>query len=173
MADENTRVRVLCVDVRSARFGFVIFEGPDRLLDFGIRGYARQTGQLDVVARRKFLKLVDVHSPSLIVLRCAPAGSDKRNLRAKMAARTMRQVAKRRSLRLRFLSRKMVKACFQAQGFTSKHLVASHLAERFPDLAWKLPPRRKSWQREEWNMSLFDAAAAGVAYLQQPDVQMS
>jgi hypothetical protein len=169
MADDNTRVRVLCIDVRSARFGFVVFEGPDGLLDFGVRGYARRSGPLHPVARRKFLKLVDVHSPSLIVLRLAPVGSDNRNRRAQMAARSLRQAAKRRSLPWRCLSRNRIKRLFEAQGLTTKYDIASRLAQRFRDLGWKLPRRRKPWQSEGHNMTIFDATAVGVAHFGWPD----
>ena len=33
-----------------------------------------------------------------------------------------------------------------------------------PELAAKLPPKRKIWQSEDYRMSIFDAAAVGVAY---------
>jgi hypothetical protein len=38
------------------------------------------------------------------------------------------------------------------------------LAQRFPELAAKLPPKRKIWQSEDYRMSIFDAASLGVAY---------
>jgi len=46
----------------------------------------------------------------------------------------------------------------------NKREVASVLAEQFLALLSKLPPRRKCWQSEDYRMSIFDAAAAGVAY---------
>jgi hypothetical protein len=35
---------------------------------------------------------------------------------------------------------------------------------QFPVLASMLPPKRKIWQTECYRMSMFDAAALGVAY---------
>jgi len=50
-------------------------------------------------------------------------------------------------------------------GFESnKYEVASALAQQFPALASRLPPRRKCWQSEDYRMGIFDAAAVGVAY---------
>jgi hypothetical protein len=165
MAHNDRRGRTLCIDVRSARFGYVVLEGPGTLLDSGVRSYSGQNGPLEATVRRKFLRLVDFHSPSLIVLRLAPIGSDKRNRRALRAARTLRQSIKRRSLPVRCFTRSRLKRFFHAQGLTTKHRIASHLADWFPDLAWKLPPcPRRSWQSEAYSTCVFDAAALGVFF---------
>jgi hypothetical protein len=49
----------------------------------------------------------------------------------------------------------------------NKYEVASALARQFPDLALRLPPKRKCWQSEHYRMGIFDAAAVGVAYFVQ------
>jgi len=46
----------------------------------------------------------------------------------------------------------------------NKNEVASALAQQFSILMSKLPRRHKCWQTEDYRMSIFDAAAAGVAY---------
>ena len=45
--------------------------------------------------------------------------------------------------------------------------IASVLAKQFPTLDLRLPPKRKIWQSEDYRMSIFDAAAAGVAYFEK------
>jgi hypothetical protein len=47
---------------------------------------------------------------------------------------------------------------------TNKYKVASVLARQFPDLAPRLPPKKKCCQGEDYRMGIFDAAAVGVAY---------
>lgn len=173
MAKNNKQGRALCIDVRSARFGYGVLEEPGTLLDFGVRSYCRQDGRLEATVRRKFFRLVNFHSPSYVVLRLAPIGSDKRNQRALRVARILRQSAKRRSLSIRCLTRDKVKKYFHAQGLTTKYLVASRMAQMFPDLEWKLPPQRKKWQREAYNMCVFDAAAVGVAHFFSPAIRIS
>jgi hypothetical protein len=173
MAKHNKQGRALCIDVRSARFGYGVLEEPGTLLDFGVRSYARLDGPLEATVRRKFFRLINFHSPSYVVLRLAPIGSDKRNRRALRVARILRQSAKRRSLLVRCLTRNKVKKYFHAQGLTTKYLVASRMAQMFPDLEWKLPLQRKKWQREAYNMCVFDAAAVGVANFQSPVVRTS
>jgi hypothetical protein len=46
----------------------------------------------------------------------------------------------------------------------NKYHIARAVAKRFPDLAAKLPRKRKIWEKEHYRMRIFDAAAVGVAY---------
>ena len=50
------------------------------------------------------------------------------------------------------------------KGTSGKYETALSLIRAFPQLEWKLPPRRKPWQPEHRNMCIFDAVAIGVAY---------
>lgn len=160
--------RLLAVDLRSGKLGFAVFEGPATLLDFGERAYARKVGPLKAAARRKFDKLLGLHSPSGIVIRLPSSQSDKRDRRTKIAVRILREEARRRSIPLLSLSRKKVKKFFLTQGLTTKHHIATHLAKGFTDLAWKLPGKRKLWQGEQHQMAVFDAVATGVAHFSLP-----
>lgn len=78
---------MLCLDVRSAKFGFVVFEGASKVIDSGARNYARWRGPLGAVLGGLFRRLVKLHSPSLVVFRLPPDHSNKRNRRAKIAAK--------------------------------------------------------------------------------------
>ncbi len=60
MAQEKNRKRVLALDIRSAKFGFVVFEGPDTVLDFGVRSCA---GPLRATAKKRVLSLLDLYLP--------------------------------------------------------------------------------------------------------------
>jgi hypothetical protein len=53
----------------------------------------------------------------------------------------------------------------------SKYDRARVLASVFPELDWKLPPKRKPWQSEPRAMMIFDAAAIGFAYWQSIGIQ--
>ena len=172
MSDTNTSVRTLSLDVRSAKFGFVVFEEPDQLADYGVRSYACGHGPLNTVLRRSFRKLINLYFPSLIVFRIPPNRADNRTRRAKVAAGILRKESKRQSIPIRCISRGTIKRFFRAQGLTNKYRIASYLADRFPNLAWKLPPRRRLWQSERHRMSIFDAVAAGVVCLQRPGVEV-
>jgi hypothetical protein len=164
MARDRRQERVLALDLRSGRAGFVVLEGPDKLLDWGVKGFVPQDGPLEVTVCRRIVSLLGLHQPSVMVLRIPSKRLARRNGRIKVIVKTLGREAKRRSVSLQFLCRQRVKKFFIGRGVTTKHGIASLLAERFPDLAWKLPPKRKPWQSESYGMTIFDAAAAGVAH---------
>jgi hypothetical protein len=169
MAHDRAQERVLALDVRSRKVGFVVFEGPDKLLDWGVTSYAPQYGPLAVTVSKRIASLLGFHQPSVMVLRLPSNRLVRKNGRIKIVLRTLRKEARRRSVLLKFLRREKVKKFFMADGLTTKHQIASLLVERFPDLAWKLPPKRKPWQSEAYGMTIFDGAAAGVAHFGRPD----
>jgi hypothetical protein len=157
MSNQSIHNVVLAFDVRPKRFGFVVFEGPDRLLDWGIRSFSSGASAAKLPADKKILSLIKDLSPSVIVVRERQGYSDVNILR------TLRHQARNRTIPLRFISRKAIVRAF-AGNEKNKHEVASALAQQFSILMSKLPRRHKCWQSEDYRMSIFDAAAAGVAY---------
>ena len=160
MTDHNNQKRVLALDVHPRSFGFVVFEGPNRLLDWGIRSFRPGVNAIKVPAARKLLALLDEFTPSVIVIRNPKI--ERGAKRTKMLTTIERQARSHR-VPLRFIFRRDVNRSFV--GFESnKYEVASVLAKQFPALVSRLPPKRKCWQSEDYRMSIFDAAAVGVAY---------
>ena len=51
----------------------------------------------------------------------------------------------------------------------NKYVVAATIANRFPKLAPVLPASHKLWVSEEYVLSVFDAAATGIAYFARAD----
>ncbi|HET9410043.1 MAG TPA: hypothetical protein VFO39_22595 [Candidatus Sulfotelmatobacter sp.] len=64
---------------------------------------------------------------------------------------------------VRVISAKALRETFAGQN-RNKQEIASTVATRFPELLSILPPKRKPWQSEDYRMSIFDAAAVGIAY---------
>ncbi len=151
--------RVIALDVRWGNFGFVVFEGPNEILDWGIRSFRSGANAVKAPAGEKFGALLDELTPSAVVIRERGIRSTKK---PKLLSIIERQVRSRR-IPLRLITPRDVNRAFV--GFeTNKYEVASALAKQFPTLASKLPPKRKCWQSEDYLMGIFDAAAAGVAY---------
>jgi hypothetical protein len=176
MTDQSNEKRVLALDVHPRSFGFVVFEGPNRLLDWGIRSFRPGVNAVKVPAAKKLLVLLDEFTPSAIVIREREAKG--RVKKTKMLA-TIERLALSRKIPVRFMSRGDVNRAFV--GFESnKYEVASALAKQFPTLDLILPPKRKCWQSEDYQMGVFDATAVGVAYftrresvMKRKDVQAS
>src|SRR5207249_12225207 len=99
-------------------------------------------------------------APQAVVLKKRVSHRSKNYV--KMADLIEKQAENRR-VPVRFVTRAMVKSAFTDHK-RNKHEIACVLATRFPELASKLPPKRKCWQSEDYRMSLFDTAALGVAY---------
>jgi hypothetical protein len=160
MTDQSSQKRVLALDVHPRSFGFVIFEGPNCILDWGVRSFRAGVNAVKVPAATKFLALLDEFRPSAVVIKERVRGRNEKKI--KMLMMIERQARSRR-IPVRCVSRRDVNRAFV--GFESnKYQVAAALARQFPDLALRLPPKRKCWQSEDYRMGIFDAAASGVAY---------
>src|SRR6266849_1866642 len=160
MTNQSGEKRVLALDVHPRSFGFVVFEGPNRMLDWGVRSFRTGVNAVKIPAATKFLALLDEFKPSAVVIGERLTGRTAKQTR--MLATIERQARSRR-IPVRRVSRRDVNRAFV--GFESnKYEVASALAQQFPALASRLPPRRKCWQSEDYRMDIFDAAAVGVAY---------
>lgn len=111
--------------------------------------------------RRKLKPILDLHAPGLVVVRKRRANPEiEKALMPVMQA--LREEVVSRSIGMRFVTAETVKQFFAARGCRNKHQIATVIAEWYPELAWRLPPKRKPWQSEPHSAALFDAAAAGV-----------
>jgi len=151
---------ILSLDVRSRRIGYAAFEPPARLVDFGVTRF-----KSDEAATMRLASLLLTIRPSVLILRKILLSSS-RNCPGTMAIqRLARLLARRFSIRVAFISEGKLRACFSAKGANTRYQVASFLSQEFPELAWRLPRPRRSWETEYRNMSIFDAAAIGMTYL--------
>src|SRR6267143_5442610 len=101
--------RVMALDVRSRSFGFVVFEGPNRMLDWGIRSFRPGVNAVKIPTAKKLLVLLDEFAPSGIVIRKREAKRSTK--KAKMLATIERQAGNRR-IPVRFISRVDVNRAF-------------------------------------------------------------
>ncbi len=154
--------RILALDLRTKRLGFAVFEGPERLLDYGVRRY-RRPGAVPAAELRRWLdELCGQWQPQVAVLenRKIPIAQEK--LRRVIAL--VKREALLHGLTLRVLNSRTVARSIHPEGRVTKHEAACLLAVRFTQLTWKLPPKRRCWESENCRMSVFDAAAIGLAY---------
>jgi len=138
--------RIIAIDLRGYSFAFAVFEGPDRLLDWGARSFRRGVNAVKIPAGEKLAALLDYYSPDAVVIRVRTGDHDARR-------HEMRET----------LTRRAVKDAF-AGARRNKYTIAAALAERLPELAPVLPTAHKLWVSEEYILSVFDAAATGIAY---------
>src|SRR6266404_1900265 len=151
--------RILAIDLRSRSFGFAVFEGPTRLLDWGVKSFRQGVNEPTIPASEKLAALMDDSSPSSIVLRKRDSETKKRS---EMHNALVREATKRR-ISIRLFSRSDVKSAFPDCN-RNKYTIAAALTKQLPELTPRLPQVRKIWKSEDYRMSIFDAAALGVTY---------
>jgi hypothetical protein len=169
MQNLNHNKRMIAIDVRARSFGFVVFDGPRRLLSWGVKSFRRGVNAVKMPASRKLAALFDDFSPGAIVLRnCNLRHERKRTemLSAILAA------ARKRGIPVHRMSKRTMVDAFTGNG-QNKHSVALVVARSFPELASNLPRKRKIWEGEDYRMTIFDAAAAAVAYWEGEKAQTS
>jgi len=155
--------RVLALDLRSSRFGYVVYEGPNDLLDWGIRKYGAKKRLL----KRVLLRLHSFLMPSVILVRKAAARDEKDRREIRSAYRMLRTFGKRVVISVHSVNEPSRRRFFFSEGKLNKHDIARMVSDRFPELSWRLPPKRKPWQSEPTRQSIFDAASLGVFYFAQ------
>ena len=156
--------RILAIDVRPRRFGYVVFESPVRLVDLGSGKYDADAAEMARIAW-----LFRLLQPSTVVLREISVGSQRDRAATRKHTKAIQAEADRFSITTKFISDKTIRTVFQGNERHNKHDVASLVAAHFPELKWKLPTKRKPWETEHWRMSVFDAAALGLTYISRSD----
>jgi hypothetical protein len=151
---ELAQPRILALNVHPHSFGFVVLEGRTRPLDWG----AKRVSALRIPLGPKVAKLMIEYAPQVIVFRQS---------NTKESSRSVDEIIKHvriHKVRIKMLSTEAVKRAFPGRN-DNKDRIASAIAEQFPELFSILPPKRRPWQSEDYRMTIFDAAAAGIAYL--------
>src|SRR5438132_1955836 len=81
------RKRVLALDVHPLCFGFVLTEGPDELIDWGVRSFRHGTNTVKTPMSKRLASLIDEYRPNTLLVRTPRDGNSRRaKLIAKLAA---------------------------------------------------------------------------------------
>jgi hypothetical protein len=154
--------RVLALVPSSRGLGYAVFEGPARLVDWGV-------GRIALVRIPDILKRVDAlaawYVPDVIAL--AEIGSHEQP-RRKLASELNERIGvlgKKRKIRVATHSQSMVRQCFsQVFAATFKAEIAEAIVKEFPELSPRQPPKRVPWKSQDARMCIFDAAAVAITH---------
>jgi hypothetical protein len=159
---------ILAIDLRHRRFGYAVFEGHRILRDSGLRVY-RAVGEVEAaMATKRLVGLLESFSPSAIVVKKERWERAQFSFHIKSLVEVMTKVATAYSIPILLLGDNDVRQTFRNMGCETRDEIAAVLARIFPDLYWKMPPKRRAWQSEHPRMAIFDAIALGLAYWQHP-----
>jgi hypothetical protein len=151
---KTQQTRILALDIHPRSFGYVVMEGPDKLLDWGVRrSYRKTRNHPEVLVEGRLRPLLKIWKPGAVVTRIG----DRRNKDVQPLFRHMKKEAGATS----FLPITGTRGFYLGLG---KYQRAVEMAMRFPEIGWKLPPKRKLGDSEHYSMSMFEALAIAVAY---------
>ena len=156
MNERHLEKRILGIDPMYRGFGYVVFEGPDLLIDWGVR---RVTGEKNLASISAFSQLIRRYRPDDFAIEDVNAKSCDRGQRVRTLIVALEDHARESGLAVRRVSSAAVKKAFLAKSARNKHQIAQFIAAHFPELATYIPPERKPWMSESVNMAIFDAAA--------------
>jgi hypothetical protein len=154
--------RVLALDLHPRRFGYVVLESLDRLLDWGVCSYRRKGNAADVLIQRRLRPLLELWRPSVVVLR-EPLRIRTPNPQRNKLLKQIMKAAKDQRARVHILKKRPTDRAERLTKYKRAHAVA----QRFPVLTRKLPPKRKPWESEDYRMSMFEALAIAAQYPDQ------
>ena len=157
-------IRVLAVDPSTRGFGFAILEGPNRLIDWGVK-------ETKVNKKRRSLRfiaeLIHRYQPSVLVVEDYTGKGSRRCRRVRELIEDISKLAVQQKIKVRNFSRLKVKQAFSESGTSNKYEIAIAIAKRFPELAPRLPRFRKPWMSEDYRMSIFDAVALAITFFEK------
>ena len=153
--------RVLAIDLMGNLIGYVVFEGPDRLVDWGIKDGRKSKPSLLFT---KFDDLLRLYEPSVLVLEDNVLTKSRRSARSLSLFAQIRAHAIGQGVSVTPVAWTEVRRHFVRYGGYTKHEIARLVAASLPILAHRLPPPRKPWKSEDSRMAIFDAAALALAW---------
>lgn len=161
MEARDRELRVLSIDPHPRGFGYAVFEGTARLVDWGTKDIRKDKER---VTLRKIGQLVRLCQPMVLVVEDCAHASSRRNPRVRRLTERILVAAQEFGIQGRAVPLAAVYRMFVRSGAGTKYEIASALVRAFPELMVRLPPKRKPWQSEDSRMSIFDAVALGLAY---------
>jgi Holliday junction resolvasome RuvABC endonuclease subunit len=147
--------RILAIAPSTRGFGFAVLEGQEKIADWGIKTVK---GDKNKQSLAKVENLIAHYQPGVLVLEDASAKGSRRSPRIRKLSRHIITMAAQRKVGVKLFSRDRVMKTFFADGQGTKHALAEIIAKRFPEhLGFQLPPKRKAWMNEPYQMGVFDA----------------
>src|SRR5712692_4941825 len=162
----TNQLRVLAIDPSTKGLGFAVLEGPERLIDWGIKQAAGETDDAKNTECAKIVaELIDRYRPRILALEDAAADDSRRCERVEKLLAAIRQLAREKRVKVLDFTPERVRKAFTP----TKDVIAAAIAGRFPELGPRLPRPRTLTMSEQYEMPVFDAMAFALAYFHLRD----
>jgi hypothetical protein len=154
--------RVFAVFPSTRGFGFAIFEGPLRPIDWGVKEV--RVTKKNAMSLLKIKEFVEYYQPEVIVVEDYTGEGSRRSRRIRKLIDDVMGLALERNIPVRGYSRAVIRGVFSELGAKTKFEIAQVIADYYPQLEPRLPRFRKPWMSEDGRMSIFDAVSLALTY---------
>lgn len=155
---------VLAVVPSTRGFGFAILEGPQSLLEWGVK---EVRGKKNAGALKHIAELIECYKPDVIVMEDCADRHCRRGARVRRLIQDLSKLATSKRIKVRRISARIVRAVLSGSTAASKQQIATTISQQFPELVSRLPPLRKPWMSEDPRMGIFDAVALGLTFFSE------
>ena len=139
-----------------------MLDGQKTLVDWGVKSVQGDKNAQSLV---KAGELMLHFQPQVLVLEDHSAEDSRRSHRIRALSQQILEAASNHRLHVALFPRAEVRKVFFADGKGTKHALAEILAKRFPEeLGFRLPPKRRPWTSEYYQMNIFDAVALALVF---------
>lgn len=162
MRRDLSRELILSVYPSAKGIAFVVFEGPDNPIDWGvkeIKGKSKNRKTVEAVER-----IIERYQPEVLVIEDTSIKGSRRTARVRRLYRSLAHLAKATVIEVRAYPQSMVRKTFAHVGASTKYEVALAIARMIPAFKARVPRVRKPWMSQDSRQSLFDAVALGMTY---------
>jgi hypothetical protein len=142
-------------------FGYIVFETPEVAMDWGVKDVRKNKLRDSLLKARVLMHMLQ---PSVLILEDAHHEASRRSKRVTVLIDKLAALAKERGIAVVRYSREDVLACFARKGARTKDDIAAAVTKLVPELAVRLPRRRRIWESEHYSMGIFEAAALALTH---------
>ena len=160
-SNKINETRVLAIAPCVQGIGFIVFNGPHLPIDWGIK-WTRHEKNAKGVA--KIAELIERYQPDIVVLEDHRGEGSRRAKRIEDLLDAIAALVRRKNIETACYSRRQVRHHFAGDGAITKLRIAKSIAGTLPELAPRLPAKRKIWLPEHADMSIFDAASLALTH---------
>ncbi len=152
---------VLALEPNTRGLGHIIFQSEGKPLDWGVHEtrFAKNAR-----CRVKARQLMKHFRPDVIVMENPHCRGARRGERITTLLTQLKAESMREGFKTVGIARTTVFRRFSMFGVGSKDDIASAVAAMTPELAERLPKRRRVWESEHYSTAIFEAAALAITY---------
>ncbi len=141
--------------------GYALIKAPQKLIEVG--RYKQNLPIQSILTRIE--KFIEFHQPTVIVVRDPYILHKRTKDRIEKLTNSLIGLAKRKKISVYSYTRAQIQDTFELFDASTKYDISQRIIHWFKELAIYAPKVRRIWDREDYNMQMFDAMALAITHL--------